>query len=93
VDIYLDQKIYNLSFKFIGRETISTDLGKIRCIKVKPKLVVDRVFKNTDGMTMWVSDDLNHIPVRIQSEIQVGSVKADITSHSGLRNPFDSKVK
>jgi hypothetical protein len=51
------------------------------------------VFKNTDGMTMWVSDDLNHIPIRIQSEIQVGSVKADITSHYGLKNPFDSKVK
>jgi len=93
VDIYLDQKIYNLSFKYMGKETISTDLGKIRCIKVKPKLVVDRVFKNTDGMTMWVSDDLNHIPIRIQSEIQVGSVKADITSHYGLKNPFDSKSK
>jgi len=93
VDIYLDQKIYNLSFKYMGKETISTDVGKIRCIKVKPKLVVDRVFKNTDGMTMWVSDDLNHIPIRIQSEIQVGSVKADLTSHYGLKNPFDSKVK
>jgi hypothetical protein len=93
VDIYLDQKIYNLSFKYIGKETISTGLGKIRCIKVKPKLVVDRVFKNTDGMTMWVSDDLNHIPIRIQSEIQVGSVKADLTSHYGLKNSFDSKSK
>ena len=93
VDIYLDQKIYNLSFKYMGKETISTDLGKIRCIKVKPKLIVDRVFKNTDGMTIWVSDDLNHIPIRIKSEIQVGSVKADLTSHYGLKNPFDSKSK
>lgn len=93
VDIYLDQKIYNLSFKYIGKETISTDLGKIRCIKIQPKLVVDRVFKNTDGMTVWISDDLNHIPIRVQSEIRVGSIKADITSHFGLKNPFDSKVK
>lgn len=93
LDIYLDQKIYNLKFKYLGKETIKTDVGKVKCIKLRPQLVVDRVFKDEDGMTIWISDDKNHIPVRIQTAIFVGSLKVDLTSYSGLLNTFDSKLK
>lgn len=92
VNVYLDNKVYNLSITYKGKETIKTDLGKIRCIKIKPKLVVDRVFKNTDVMTVWVSDDANHIPVRIETEIHVGSLKVDLIQHQGLKNAFSAKV-
>ena len=92
LDIYLDQKIYNLKFKYLGKETIKTDVGRVKCIKLRPQLVVDRVFKDEDGMTIWITDDKNHIPVRIQTDIFVGSLKVDLTSYSGLANNFDSKV-
>lgn len=93
LDIYLDQKIYNLKFKYLGKETIKSDFGKVKCIKLRPQLVVDRVFKDEDDMTIWVSDDANRIPVRVQTDIWVGSLKVDLTGYSGLLNPFSSKVK
>lgn len=93
IDVYMDNKVYNLQFKFIGRETISTDIGKVRCIKLRPKLVVDRVFKDDDDMTIWVSDDKNKIPIRVESAIQVGSVKVDITAYENLLNTFDALQK
>lgn len=93
IDIYLDQEIYNLKFKYLGKETISTDMGKIRCIKLRPQLVVDRVFKDEDDMTVWVSDDANHLPVRVQTDIFVGSLKVDLVNYKNLRNPFHSKIK
>lgn len=93
IDIYLDQKVYNLKFKYLGRETIKTDMGKVRCIKMRPQLVVDRVFKDEDDMTVWVTDDANRIPIRVQTDIWVGSLKIDLTSYSGLANSFKSKVK
>lgn len=93
IDIYLDNKIYNLQFKYVGKETITTDLGKVKCIKLQPKLVVDRVFKDDDDMIIWISDDKNKIPVRVQSAIQVGTIKVDITSYNGLKNPFEALIK
>lgn len=90
IDIYLDQEIYHLKFKFLGRETIKTDIGKVKALKISPLLVADRVFGDEDGMTIWVSDDANKIPLKIKSELAVGSVKADITEYSGLKNPFSS---
>jgi hypothetical protein len=91
IDIYLDQEIYNLQFKYLGKEIIKTDLGKIECYKLRPQLVVDRVFKDEDDMTIWVSADANKIPVRVEAAIYVGSVKVDITKAEGLKNPFSSK--
>jgi len=91
INIYLDQEIYDLKFKYLGKETIKTDLGKIECYKLRPQLVVDRVFKDEDDMTIWVSADANKIPIRVQANIYVGSVKVDITKASGLKNKFSSK--
>lgn len=92
VDVYLDQEIYNLKFKYLGKETIKSDLGKVRCIKMRPQLVVDKVFKDEDAMTIWVTDDANHIPVRVQAEIYIGALKIDLVSYDGLANNFSSKV-
>jgi len=93
IDVYLDNKIYNLGFKYAGKETISTDIGKVKCIKLVPTLIVDRVFKDQDDMTVWISDDENKIPIRVKAKIMVGSVKVDLTSYSGLKNEFKALQK
>lgn len=93
IDVYMDNEIHHLQVKYVGKETINSDLGKIRCIKLKPELVVDRVFKHKDAMTVWVTDDLNHIPVRIQTDIRVGSLKVDLKHYENLKNPLTSLVK
>lgn len=93
VTFYLDHKNYEFRFKFIGRETIDTDLGKFKALKVKPQVIEGRVFKDQEAITMWVTDDENKIPLRVQSEIWVGSLKADLVEMKGIRNPLTSKVK
>lgn len=91
IDIYLDQEIYNLQFEYLGKETIKSDLGKVVCYKLRPQLVVDRVFKDEDDMTIWISADANKVPIRVEASIYVGSVKIDITKATGLKNAFSSR--
>jgi len=45
-----------------------------------------RIFKHNDDLQVWISDDKNHIPIRAQANILVGSIKLDIISWSGLAN-------
>ena len=44
-------------------------------------------------MTVWVSDDANHLPLRIESPIVVGNVKADMMGYRNLRYPLTSMIK
>lgn len=93
VKIWLDNELYELGFKILGKEIIKTDLGKFRSIKIQPLVVADRVFKDTDGMKLWVTDDKNYVPLRVESPILVGSIKADIKEMSFLKYPLTSKIQ
>jgi Protein of unknown function (DUF3108) len=88
INCYLDDETFPMVIKYTGKEKIKTKLGTFRCIVFKPYLLEGRVFKEKEGMTVWVTDDKNKIPVRAQAEILVGSVKMDITSYKGLANPL-----
>lgn len=89
---FVDNEIFEMKIKFIGRETIETDLGKFRCIKFRPVVQKGRVFKKEEDLNVWITDDNNHIPIRAQAEILIGSIKMDLQSYSGLANPI-SKVQ
>jgi hypothetical protein len=85
---FFDEELFPLNLKIIGRETINTRAGKIRCIKLRPVIQEGRVFKDEEDLTMWVSDDLNRIPVRLQAEVVVGSIKMDLKEFANLAHPL-----
>ena len=45
-----------------------------------------RIFKEKEDMTVWISDDKNRIPIRVQTEILVGSIQMDLTDYENLAN-------
>jgi hypothetical protein len=93
IPVFLDDKIYNLGMKILGREKIKTDLGTFRCIKITPLVVADRVFRGEAEMIMWVTDDENLIPVKITSPVIVGSVSATLVRYENLKYPLSSRIK
>jgi len=93
IPVFLDDKIYNLGMKILGREKIKTDLGTFRCIKITPLVVADRVFRGEAEMIMWVTDDENLIPVKITSPVIVGNVSATLVRYENLKYPLSSRIK
>jgi ribosomal protein L31E len=91
--MFLDNKVYNLYVKYIGKETVKTRYGKYNAIKLSPQVITGNVFKNDDKMLMWVTDDSNHIPVRVESPISVGSIKIDLKEYQNLKYPLTGIVK
>jgi len=93
IPVFLDDKIYDLGMKILGREKIKTDLGTFRCIKITPLVVADRVFRGEAEMIMWVTDDENLIPVKITSPVIVGNVSATLVRYENLKYPLSSRIK
>lgn len=88
IDMFFDDEIVKFKLKFIGRETIKTTFGKVKTMIFRPLVQSGRVFKEEESLTVWISDDENKIPLRIKASLAVGSLKADLESFKGLRNPF-----
>ena len=84
VTMFFDEENYPFKLRFLGREEIRTKFGKINALKFRPLVLAGRVFKEQESLTVWVSDDANKIPLRIQASLAVGSIKADLIEHRGL---------
>ena len=87
-DLFFDNEIYHFKMKILGRQTIRTKFGKIRTLVLRPYVQAERVFKEEESLTVWVTDDENKIPVRIQAKLLVGSIKADLVEYRGLKYPI-----
>jgi Protein of unknown function (DUF3108) len=91
-DLFLDKEVFNMYIRYMGKETVKTKYGKFKAVKFKPLLIKGTIFEGGEKMTVWVSDDRNHIPLRVESPISVGTIKVDMISYRNLRYPLTSLV-
>lgn len=75
-----------------GKTTVKADNGKkYRCLELS-------YIETEDGVTkeiarFFVSDDSNHIPVRIDMNLKFGSAKAFLVGMKGVRSAIAAEVK
>jgi len=91
--MFLDNEVYNLYIRYQGKEKITTKYGTFNAIKISPLLIKGTIFEGGEKMTVWISDDDNHIPLRVNSPILVGSIKVDMMGYANLRYPLKSLLK
>lgn len=91
--MFLDDEVYSLYIRYVGKEKVKTKYGTFNAIKITPLLIKGTIFKGGEKMMVWVSDDDNHIPLRVDSPILVGSIKVDMMGYSNLRHPLTSLIK
>ena len=84
VQTFMDNGVWDLKLKFLGEEIVSSDMGKIACLKFCPVVQKGRVFRHDDDLSIWISDDVNHLPIRCQGDILVGSIRLDLIHVAGL---------
>jgi hypothetical protein len=92
VPFFLDDSVYHSKVIFKGRETVKTKLGKFRCIVFQPMVATGYAFDDPYPITIWITDDLNRLPIQIDSEQAVGRARVELISYSGLANPVTAKI-
>lgn len=88
LNMFFDEENFNFKLKFLGRETIDTEFGKVKTLIFRPYVMAGRVFKEQESLTLWVSADENKIPLKIKADLAVGSLRADLEAFKGLKHSF-----
>ena len=86
------KKVLNTWLVYRGKETISkkNGSGKYRCLVLSFMEREDG--KEKEIIRFFVTDDQNHLPVRLDMFLKFGSAKAYLTGMRGVRSPLTSKV-
>jgi len=88
LNMFFDEENFQFRLKFLGRETIKTEFGKVKTLMFRPYVMAGRVFKEQESLTLWVSADENKIPLKIKADLRVGSLRAELEAFKGLKHPF-----
>ncbi len=91
IQTFMDDEVFDLKVKYLGKETISLRKGKFRCMKFVPVVQEGRIFKDSEDLQVWITDDENKIPILAKAEILVGSIKMEVVEYEGLAHAI-SKV-
>ena len=78
--------------RYRGKQVIKADNGKrYRCLELS--FFWQEKGKMKEKVRFYVTDDQNHIPIRLDLFLRVGAGKAFLTSMKGNRSPLTSEVK
>lgn len=85
--------LFDLYWRYAGKEKITIRKGETyNCVKVCPCFVEGTLFDKGEVMTIWLTDDKNHMPVLIESKLKIGSIRVVMESVKGNKYPFTSLI-
>ncbi len=88
LDMFMDSQVYPFKLRFLGKQVLKTKFGKVNSLVFKPLVQSGRIFKEQESVTIWITDDANKIPIKMQASLAVGSLRAELEKYKGLANPF-----
>ncbi|MEK6780738.1 MAG: DUF3108 domain-containing protein [Bacteroidota bacterium] len=83
---FFEDTSYKLKIIYKGKETISTRIGKIPCHIMVPIMPDNKLFNGENAISVWISDDANKIPIKIQAKMFIGHTGLELVGFRGLRN-------
>jgi hypothetical protein len=88
------KKVEEQTLIYRGKKEIEADDGNTyRCLVFSFVEYPKGKSKEKEVITFFVSDDDNHLPIRLDMYLNIGSAKAFLKSASGNRYPLSSVVK
>ncbi len=87
VKAFFDDGFYDFKVRYRGRGEANTKWGKVRCIKLTPVMPDNKLFNGENSIRVWITDDKNRIPVKVEADMFVGAVELDLKRFKNLRHP------
>lgn len=74
----IDGKIHTLRARFVGPRSVDVKAGTFEGLAFAPIVQKGRIWKDADDLTVIVSADDRHLPVLIESNLVIGSIRLEL---------------
>lgn len=92
LDCFIDDEVFPVKIKFEGFQLVEIKIGKFRCLKFTPIIQTGRIFKDENDLSLYISNDENHILIKAEADILFGTVEVELTEFKGLLNKLNCKI-
>ena len=88
VPAWYDNEYRTFRIKIAGREVLKTKFGSVKAIVLVPIIKKDSLFDEDNTLKVWISDDLNKLPLKFQAKIYVGYLNVELKKVNNLMHPM-----
>lgn len=86
--LFFDNEVYNMKVKYAGKDVVRTKFGKINVVKLHPILPKNDLFEGEEAIRVWVSDDKNHVPIRLEVDFAIAAVSMEMVNYKNTKYDF-----
>jgi hypothetical protein len=78
VTIFDSKKVWNVEVQVLKKEKVTLPIGTFDTVVIKPLMKSEGIFSRKGEICIWLTDDLKHVPVKLQTKVAVGTVTATL---------------
>jgi Protein of unknown function (DUF3108) len=80
VDVFDSNKFLSVAVHVLAKERIEVPWrGAVDTVKIRPVLHSEGLFQRKGDIIVWLTDDESKVPVKMETEVSVGKVTAQLT--------------
>lgn len=81
-----EDDFYDFKVLYAGKEKVKTSMGEFSAYKLIPVMPDNKLFAGKNSITIWLSDDANKIPLKIEANMVIGKAGCEIIGAKNLKN-------
>jgi len=85
IPIFFSDEVVRMRIRYAGRDVVKTKFGRIKVFKLNPLMPNNKMFKGENSIRIWVSDDINKVPIKAEADLFIGALAIDLKDYSGLK--------
>ena len=90
LNVFDSNKFLNVEVYVLAKEKVRlSDSREVDTVKIRPVLKSDGIFRKKGDILIWLTDDANRTPVRVETEVPVGKIVAKLKDFEQLAGNRD----
>lgn len=86
MEAFFEDTVYDFEIRYMGKEEVKTKAGKFKALKLVPIMPDNKLFAGENAISVWLSDDLNRVPLKVEANLVIGKASCELITFEGLRN-------
>ncbi len=83
--MFSNGQTYDVEIQVLRRERVEAYWGPVDAFVVRPVLRFQEILRQTGDVLIWLTDDERRLPVRMRTEIKVGTIEATLIDVKGAQ--------
>ena len=91
--VFLGKDNVNIILRYTGQAVLEkSEKLKYKAFHWTVDITDDVFSESKNAMEVWISDDGNHVPLKLKAKLKIGAAEAELSSYKQLKHPFLSEI-